>query len=91
MVVLDLGDVRSFSSTTLKALRHYHDALVAAGQGLVLTGVAAAPHTTLERTGLIDVLGSPNVLPDDAHLGHDAAAGGARGSAMLAEFATRGS
>jgi hypothetical protein len=66
VVVLDLGELELLSSTALKGVRTYHAKLVAAGQGLVLTGVAPRPREILERTGQLEALGPENVLPRTA-------------------------
>lgn len=84
VLVLDLGDRQSFSSTTIKALGKYHAALTDAGDDLVLVGVSDALRETLDRTGVLAMIGPDNVLGHDPHLGADRDAGARRGAELLA-------
>lgn len=83
VLVLDLADRQTFSSTGLKAIEKYHADLREAGQALVLTGVSGSLRDTLERTGLLDAIGSDDVLAHDPHLGADRDAGVRRGRDLL--------
>jgi sulfate permease, SulP family len=86
VLVIDLGALQHFSSTTLKALGKLHAILVEAGSGLVLTGVESGARDVLARTGLLAQLGEENVLPPDPHLGASLDAGLARGRRLLSEL-----
>jgi hypothetical protein len=86
VVVLHLGDLQAFSSTTLKTLHKLADRYSRAGSGIVLTGVGEAARETLARTGLLEVFGAANIVGDDPHLGADLDAGLERGQALLAEL-----
>lgn len=83
VLVLDLGNRQTFSSTTLKALQTYHLDLSNAGQVLVLTGVSDGLREVLDRTGFLAVIGPDNVLAHDPHLGADRDAGATRGHQLL--------
>lgn len=86
VLVVDLGRLGAMSSTLLKALRKYHATLSEAGCGLVLSGVSPDAQTALTRSGILDELGTANVLPEDPHLGADLTTGLARGEALLREL-----
>ncbi len=83
VLVLDLGNRQTFSSTSLKALEKYHADLSAADQSLVLTGASEGLRETLERTGLLAAIGPDNVLDHDPHLGADRDAGARRGRDLI--------
>jgi sulfate permease, SulP family len=83
VLVLDVGALQNFSSTTLKSISKYHDGLAAAGSHFVLTGVSDASRSTLERTGGLDRIGPDNVLSADAHLGASLEAGLRRGQVLF--------
>jgi SulP family sulfate permease len=86
VVVLDVGSLQHFSSTTLKQLGKYQEGLASAGSGLVLTGIGDAPRETLARTGLLERIGEPNVLPGDPHPDAAFEQGARRGRELLAEL-----
>ena len=88
MLVIDLGALEHFSSTTLKVLDKIHAKFAAARSGLVLTGVEPNARDVLARTGLLARLGEQNVLPSDPHIGVSLDAGLQRGRELLAELAT---
>jgi SulP family sulfate permease len=69
VLVLDVGTLQHFSSTTLKQLDKYRAGLASAGSGLVLAGVGPDSRRVLERTGLLERLGEENVLAPDPHPG----------------------
>lgn len=83
VLVLDLGNRQTFSSTSLKAVEKYHADLSDAGQGLVLTGASDGLREILDRTGLLAAIGPDNVLAHDPHLGADRDAGARRGHELL--------
>ena len=83
VLVLDLGALEHFSSTTLKSLGKLHGRFAAAGSDIVLAGVGDEARETLRRTALLDVFGEPNVLPGDPHLGGSLDAGLQRGREVL--------
>lgn len=86
VVVLDLGTLERFSSTTLKALGKYHDRLAAGGSGLVLAGVGQDARLVLTRTGLLERIGDRNVLPRDLHVGGTLDTSLRRGQELLGEL-----
>jgi SulP family sulfate permease len=86
VLVIDLGALEHFSSTTLKAIDTLEAAFDLAGSGLVLTGVGQAARSVLSRTGLLARLGERNVLPSDPHIGASLEAGLQRGRDLLAEL-----
>lgn len=86
VLVLHLGELQEFSSTTLKTLHKLAAAYTRAGSGIVITGVGAPARSTLARTGLLEAFGPANIVPDDPHLGADLDAGLARGRSLLAEL-----
>ena len=86
VLVMDLGALEHFSSTTLKSLEKMHTKFVALHSGLVLTGVEASAREVLARTGLLAQLGEQNVLPTDPHIGGSLDAGLQRGQALLSEL-----
>ena len=86
VLVLDVGALEHFSSTTLKDTLRYHDRLTRAGSGLVLSGVGPEASGVLERTGLMARVGRQNVLVADRHVGASFEAGMRRGSELLAEL-----
>ena len=86
VLVVDLGELEHFSSTTLESLVKLHQKFSVAGSGLVLSGVELKAHEVLVRTGLLDKLGATNVLPSDPHLGASLDAGLRRGRDLLAEL-----
>jgi SulP family sulfate permease len=67
VLVVNIGALQRYSSTMLKQLARYVTELTDAGSGLVLTGVGDEQRDTLTRTGLMDLIGAPNVLPPDPH------------------------
>jgi SulP family sulfate permease len=86
VLVLHLGDLQAFSSTTLKTLHKLAARYQKAGSGIVITGVGEQARQTLVRTGLLDAFGAANIVADDPHLGADLDAGLERGLALLAEL-----
>ncbi len=84
VLVLDLGALERFSSTTLKSLGKLHATFAAAGSDIVLAGVGEDARETLRRTALLTVFGEENVLPADVHLGGSLDAGLERGRTVLA-------
>jgi sulfate permease, SulP family len=90
VVVLDLGALTDFSSTTLKQLATYQRTLAASGSGLVLAGVGEPSRKVLERTGLLEQLGGDNVLPPDPHPGLALDLAWQRGQALLERPHTTG-
>jgi SulP family sulfate permease len=86
VLVIDLGPLEHFSSTTLKVLGKIHGAFAAAGSGLVLAGVEPGARDVLGRTGLLEQIGEQNVLPSDPHIGASLDAGLRRGRDLLAEM-----
>jgi SulP family sulfate permease len=86
VLVVDLGALEHFSSTTLKTLGKLHAKYAAAGSGLVLTGVEPNAREVLARTGLLSQLGEQNVLPSDPHVGASLDAGMQRGQELMAEL-----
>jgi sulfate permease, SulP family len=86
VVVLNVGLLTAFSSTFLKSLAKYHRELTAAGSGLVVCGVADTSYATLRATGILDQLGSHNVLPLRLHLGENLDHGLARARQLLDEL-----
>ena len=86
MLVIDLGALEHFSSTTLKSLGKIHAKFAAAHSGLVLAGVEPSARDVLARTGLLAQLGEQNVLPSDPHLGASLDAGLQRGRELLTEL-----
>jgi SulP family sulfate permease len=88
VLVIDLGALEHFSSTTLKSLGKVHAAFAAAGSGLVLAGVEPRGRDVLARTGLLAQLGERNVLPADPHIGGSLDSGLQRGLELLAELGT---
>ena len=86
VLVLDVGVLEHFSSTTLKQLDTYHAKLAAAGSGLVLVGIGEASRQVLTRTGLLGRLGESNSLPQDPHLGATLDSGIRRGRQLLLEL-----
>jgi SulP family sulfate permease len=86
VLVMDLGALEHFSSTTLKSLEKMHAKFAAGHSGLVLTGVEANARDVLVRTGLLALLGEQNVLPTDPHIGGSLDAGLLRGQALLSEL-----
>lgn len=83
VVVVDLAERQSFSSTSLKALHKYQGVLATHGYGLVLCGASEALRRTFERTGVLEALGADNVLLDDPHLGRNRELGATRGAQLL--------
>ena len=90
VLVMDLGDLEHFSSTTLKSLGKMHAKFAAVRSGLVLTGVEPNARDVLARTGLLAQIGEQNVLPADRHLGVSLDAGLRRGREVLSELQARG-
>jgi SulP family sulfate permease len=90
VLVLDTGVLGAYSSTMLKELAKYHAQLDAAGSGLVLIGVSERARTTLAATGLLQTLGTDNVLPADPHLVAAVESGMERGRTLLAQLQARG-
>ncbi len=90
VLVIDLGALEHFSSTTLKSLGKMHAKFAAAHSGLVLTGVEPNARDVLARTGLLAQLGEQNVLPTDPHIGGSLDAGLRRGQALLSELQEAG-
>jgi SulP family sulfate permease len=86
VLVIDVGALQDFSSTTLKQLDRYRAKLDAAGSGLVLAGISQPSREVLARTGLLGRLGDRNVLPQEAHLGAILEAGLHRGQELLGEL-----
>ncbi len=84
VLVLDLGALQRFSSTTLKHIAKAHTRQASAGGHLVLTGVGDDARAVLARTGVLAIIGEHNVLPGDRHLGASYETGLARGRALLA-------
>lgn len=68
VLVLDVGALEAYSSTMLKGLGQYHAKLAAGGSGFVLTGVSDRARATLDRTGLLALLGPDNALPTGDHM-----------------------
>ena len=91
VLVLDLGALQRFSSTTLKALRAYAIKLSDAGSGLVLAGVGGSARRVLTHTGLLEQIGPANVLRTDPYLGGALELGLRRGEELLAELETAAS
>jgi SulP family sulfate permease len=91
VLVIDLGALEHFSSTTLKSLAKIHARFVTARSGLVLTSVEPGARDVLDRTGLLALLGEQNVLPTDPHIGVSLDAGLRRGQALLSELKGAGS
>ena len=86
VLVIELGELEHFSSTTLKSLGKLHARFASVRSGLVLTGVESNARDVLARTGLLAQIGEQNVLPSDAHIGGSLDAGWRRGQALLAEL-----
>jgi hypothetical protein len=86
VIVLDLGRVHRYSSTMLKQLEHYVAALRSAGSGLVLLQVDENERRTLDQVGLLDQIGSDNVIDPDPHLDVYLETGLHRGRELLAEL-----
>lgn len=86
VLVLDLGGVHRYSSTMLKQLEHYVDALRSASSGLVLLQVGDDERRILDRVGLLDRIGGDNVLAPDPHLDLYIEAGLRRGHELLDEL-----
>jgi sulfate permease, SulP family len=86
VLVIELGDLEHFSSTTLKSLGKMHAKFASVRSGLVLTGVGSNAREVLARTGLLARLGEQNVLPSDAHIGGSLDAGLRRGKELLSEL-----
>lgn len=84
VLVLDVGALQDFSSTTIRSLGKLHTRLREAGSGLVITAVTDASRQVLERVGMLERLGAENVLPNDQHLGASLEAGRQRGRELLA-------
>ncbi len=84
VVVLNMGLLSTYSSTFLKALGRYHDQLEAAGCLLVVSGVGDRGLDALRATGLLDRLGSDNVIQLRHHLGENLDLGLERGRELLA-------
>jgi anti-anti-sigma regulatory factor len=91
VLVIDLGALEHFSSTTLKSLEKIHAKFAAVRGGLVLTSVEPGARDVLARTGLLALFGDQNVLPSDQHIGGSLDAGLRRGQALLAELKGAGS
>jgi SulP family sulfate permease len=89
VLVLDVGSLQEFSSTTLKHIEKYRADLAAAGSGLVLTGIGTDSRETLVRTELLERLGEGNVLADDPHVGASIELGLRRGTELLRELQSR--
>jgi SulP family sulfate permease len=90
VLVLDVGELQHFSSTTLKNLGKYHAGLAGAGSGLVLVGIGERSRDILAHTGLLAQLGEKNVLPPDPHLGGILESGLRRGQELLVELGAKG-
>jgi SulP family sulfate permease len=86
VLVLDVGELQDYSSTMLKALARYQSSLASQGSGLVLIGIREGSRAILERTGLLEQIGSENVLSMDPHLVGSIERGLERGRALLAEL-----
>jgi sulfate permease, SulP family len=86
VLVLDVGSLQEFSSTTLKHIEKYRADLAAVGSGLVLTGIGTDSRETLVRTELLERLGEGNVLADDPHVGASIELGWRRGRELLREL-----
>jgi sulfate permease, SulP family len=86
VLVIDLGDLEHFSSTTLKSLGKVQAKLAGARSGLVLTGVGPGGRDVLARTGLLEQLGEQNVLPADPHIGVSLDMGVRRGQEYMKEL-----
>jgi sulfate permease, SulP family len=84
VVVLDLGEMRRYSSTMLKQLEHYLDEVESAGGSLVLLQVEPDERRILDRVGLLERIGPDNVLPPDPHLDVVVESGLQRAQAILA-------
>jgi anti-anti-sigma regulatory factor len=89
VLVLDLGDLEHFSSTTLMSLGKMQAKFASVRSGLVLTGVGQDARDVLGRTGLLTQIGERNVLPSDRHLGGSLDAGLRRGRELLSELGAR--
>lgn len=85
VLVLDLGALQRFSSTTLEHIAKAHAKQASAGGHLVLAGVGDDARAVLARTGVLAIIGERNVLPGDRHLGASFDAGLARGRELLAD------
>jgi SulP family sulfate permease len=88
VLVLDVGTLQDFSSTTLKQLGAYQRRLAAAGSGLVLSGIGEPARRVLERTGILEQIGERNVIPPDRHVEASIESGLRRGRELLAELQT---
>ncbi len=86
VLVIDIGALEHFSSTTLKNLGKIHAKFAAGRSGLVLTGVEPNAREVMARTGLLKQLGEQNVLPSDPHIGASLDAGVRRGRDLLSEL-----
>lgn len=86
VLVLDLGQLETYSSTMLKQLQRYTDELLDAGSGLVIVGVNDQQREVLDRTGIGQRIGVANLLPPDPHLGRTVEHAAERGRALLAEL-----
>jgi SulP family sulfate permease len=86
VLVLDVGSLQEFSSTTLKHIEKYRAEVAEVGSGLVLTGIGDDSRSTLVRTELLERLGDRNVLADDPHVGASIEIGWRRGCELLEEL-----
>ena len=89
VLVIDLGALEHFSSTTLKAMEKIHARFDEAHSGLVLTGVEPIARDVLARTGLLASSASRTSWPSDPHIGASLDAGARRGRELLAELGRR--
>ncbi|MFD0980108.1 SulP family inorganic anion transporter [Tropicimonas aquimaris] len=68
-LILILRDVDDLGSTVIRLLKRYASDIGRAGGTLVLTGVNDELHGQLERTGVIENVGSDNVYREQPELG----------------------
>ncbi len=64
VLIVRLRNVLAIDASGLNELELLHAATARRGTTLVLSGVHAQPLLALERSGLLDRFGAPNVLPD---------------------------
>ncbi|HET8930445.1 MAG TPA: SulP family inorganic anion transporter [Acidimicrobiales bacterium] len=83
VVIVDLGEMDRYSSTLLKRLSTYVSEIREAGSGAIFVGVGDRRRTVLERTGLIETIGSSNVLGEDSHIDRSLERANERGRELL--------
>ncbi len=63
MVVLILRGRENVGSTFLNVLKRYAETLQNNGGQLILAEVSEAVHEQLKKTGMLEIIGTDNVLP----------------------------